>query len=569
MAKLVRRTFPVDVGVLGEREVEITLSTGALAGDGDIWVTGGVELARYRVNPVILAFHDTKEPIGRAEDIRIDGDALKMRVEFAPAGISPVADRVCGLVKSRIINALSAGALPIETEPLDPKKPRGGQRWLRWELLEGSFVAIGSNPEALVTARTAEEADWKVGASRTLPIEDGDEAWDGAAAEASIFEWAGGDDFDAKQARKGFLVYDAAKPGERGSYKLPIARVVDGKLRVPKSGIRAAASRLPDTDIPDGVKESAGKVLDHYKEKAGMTEDGERAITGLRRRMLVSQPKLKLRDLYDCAQLAYVLNQLGYLHSSASWEAEIEADESKVPAMLGEVMKAAGEALIAMTAEEVTELLAGHGMEPDEEIEILPAEERAYVAGAASPRLRHWRHGIALARLRSGRALSQANEKRLADAAEHHNKAATRAGEAKQQLEKVGDAQESAADLHGRAQTTHGKLGEALTAAKDNPEQAAEHVGKALRHHRALGKHLDGVGEQHAAASDAHADAADATGAACRSIRAAQRCVRAILDTEDGEEVELPTDAEDTAAERAADWERRQAALRELTPVAA
>lgn len=568
---LVRRTLPAEVSVLGEREVEVTVSTSALAQDGDIWLTAGVDLTRFRLNPIFLAYHDTKAPVGRAEEIRVEGDALKMRVVFAPAGISPKADEVCGLVKSRVISAISAGALPIETEPLDPKKPRGGQRWLRWELLEGSFVAIGSNPEALVTARTAEESDWKVGASRNLPIEDGDEAWDGPAAAASIFEWAGGDEFDAKQARKGFLVYDAAKPDERGSYKLPIARVAKDRLVVPKSGIRAAASRLPDTDIPDSVKESAGKVLDHYKEKAGMTEDGEREVADLRRRMVVAAPRLKLRDLYDCAQLAYVLSQLGYLHSSASWEAEVEADDSKVPAMLGEVMKSAGEALIAMTEEEVAEMLSGHGLEMDEEVELveLPAEERAFVGRAATPRLRAWRRGIARARVRSGRTLSGANVKQLENAAGHHDKAAERGAEAKGHLEKLGAAQEAASDLHGRAATAHDKLGDALAAAKDNPDQAAQHVGKAIRHHHALGKQLDGIGEQHEAAADAHADAADATGAACRSIRGAQRCVRAILDTADGEEAALPEDAEDTAAGRAADLHRRQAVLRELAAAGA
>lgn len=118
---------------------------------------------------------------------------------------------------------------------------------------------------------------WSVGAARDLPIEEGDRAWDGPAAEQSIFDHAGGEDFDPIKARRGFLVYDTADPTLRGSYKLPIARAGGGGpgLVVPKSGIRAAASRLPQTDIPGDVRSRAQAVIDHYKKKAGMDEEGD------------------------------------------------------------------------------------------------------------------------------------------------------------------------------------------------------------------------------------------------------------------------------------------------------
>ena len=61
------------------------------------------------------------------------------------------------------------------------------------------------------------ESEWKCGAARDLPL-DKEGAWDGPAAEASIFEHAGGDDFDPAVARKGFLAYDASAPKLRGFY---------------------------------------------------------------------------------------------------------------------------------------------------------------------------------------------------------------------------------------------------------------------------------------------------------------------------------------------------------------
>lgn len=106
-------------------------------------------------------------------------------------------------------------------------------------------------------------ARWTVGASRSLPIKDA--TWDGAAAQKSMF--GDGDEIDQATAKKGHLVYDADAPELRGSYKLPFARVEEGTLTAITNGINACASRLPQTDIPDDVKEKAQAVIDAYKKK--------------------------------------------------------------------------------------------------------------------------------------------------------------------------------------------------------------------------------------------------------------------------------------------------------------
>jgi hypothetical protein len=271
-------------------------------------------------------------------------------------------------------------------------------------------------------------AEWKVGAAKSLPIEDSDD-WDGAAAQKSIFAWAGGDDFDPAKARKGFLVYDASAPELRGSYKLPIAHVVDGELKVPKGAIRAAASRLPDTDIPDDVKKDAGAVLDAYKKDAGIGDDERGAPRPkTRAKRVANRVRGKIvftRGLYEVANLCYLFESLGYQVDMAKWEATIEGDASKVPAMLALALTDLGDALLAMTAEEIAEALAGRDVEPDEDPDdvILVVEERAHIRAAATPAVRAFRRGLAHAKLRAGKTLSDETVRCLRDALAAHDEA--------------------------------------------------------------------------------------------------------------------------------------------------
>lgn len=107
-------------------------------------------------------------------------------------------------------------------------------------------------------------------------------------------------------------------------------------------------------------------------------------------------PKLKIKGLYEVAWFAELLSSLGYLEECVEWEAEYEGDNSPVPEMLAEAMRQLGSALVAMTAEEVAELLA----EEDAEMKsALPAKVKAFRAVA-----------------KAGRVLSSANEDALTKA---------------------------------------------------------------------------------------------------------------------------------------------------------
>jgi HK97 family phage prohead protease len=138
---------------LADDTVLVTMSTSDVARDGHIVEARGVKLDNFRKNNIVLWQHRPDLPIGNAEDIAVVGDKIKARVRFAPLGISATADTVRGLVKSGVVKGVSIGFDVLDSVPLDPKKPYGGQRIIASEILEASFVSIPADTGAQVTAR--------------------------------------------------------------------------------------------------------------------------------------------------------------------------------------------------------------------------------------------------------------------------------------------------------------------------------------------------------------------------------------------------------------------------------
>ena len=114
-------------------------------------------------------------------------------------------------------------------------------------------------------------SDWVSAAARDLPM-DLEADWDGAAATERMLEAAGfnGSEPDPSKAKLGFLLYDAAEPKLKGSYKFPFADIKNGKLTALKSGWIAAKQRLADdTALPAEVKTQMEAVIAEYESRAG------------------------------------------------------------------------------------------------------------------------------------------------------------------------------------------------------------------------------------------------------------------------------------------------------------
>jgi hypothetical protein len=103
-----------------------------------------------------------------------------------------------------------------------------------------------------------------------MPIADTSRAWDGAAAKARLWSHANG---DMREYRRGFLWWDQGAPDNKGSYKLPIADVIDGKLTIVPRAVNAVAAVLggarggvdiPDSDM-DGVESVVKRIQGRFQ----------------------------------------------------------------------------------------------------------------------------------------------------------------------------------------------------------------------------------------------------------------------------------------------------------------
>lgn len=466
-AAVIRAGGVADLANSNGRLIRYLFSDPAVARDRHT-ITGW-KLDNFRANPVFLWAHQGRElPIGKVVEIDdVTGNGrLVGSVEYAERDLYPFADTVFQLVRGGYVNAVSTSWDPIKWKFSTDRNRPGGIDFELVDLLELSQVPVPAVPNALATARAngidtgpvydwaeqvldqgdmvaisredleamrreakmpagrrdgkrAAAAEWKVGASQSLPLNE-DLDWDGSAAAASIFEKAGfdGDKPDVSFARKGFLVYDASAPELKGSYKLPFAKVIDGRLTALASGIRAAASRLPQADLPGDVADKAREVIDHYEGK--MKKDDEKREAARRQRRDAFK-----RDLYHVGWLAYLLSDLDCLEECVEWEAAIEEDGSPIPAQLSAVKKQLGEILVAMAGEEVAEM----NSEEEQERAVAasrepktPSEFKACVLGT----LRGTKD-IAVIDLmiraarpteRAGKVLSSANARTLRDAHE-------------------------------------------------------------------------------------------------------------------------------------------------------
>jgi hypothetical protein len=120
-----------------------------------------------------------------------------------------------------------------------------------------------------------------VSAFQDLPLADRDRTWDGAAAEKRVRSWADAQDGPNQKYRDAHVWYDGSDRDHFTAYKLLIADVIGGRLKVVPRGLQAAGNvmvggrggvDLPHDDI-DRVKSHLAKYYDKLGDEAPWERD--------------------------------------------------------------------------------------------------------------------------------------------------------------------------------------------------------------------------------------------------------------------------------------------------------
>ena len=171
------------------------------------------------------------------------------------------------LAKQDVLTDMSIGFSIPSRESVEYK--REGDRVIRMikevELWEISLVDEPMNPAARIqSVKSATPfAD--------LPLADRSRSWDSAAALSRIREFTDSVDAPSPAYKDAFLWYDAESPDMFGSYKLPIADVIDGALVAVPRGIFSAAAALlgarGGVDIPEADRADVIANVEKYYKK--------------------------------------------------------------------------------------------------------------------------------------------------------------------------------------------------------------------------------------------------------------------------------------------------------------
>lgn len=156
-----------------ERTVTFVFSDNSVDRYGDTIDARGWVLDNYKSNPVALFGHDSgsvENVIGRAHNVRIEGQRLIGDIEFMEASVNPTAEAVYQMVKGGFLKTVSVGFAPLEWTLTKDKTRPGGVDFKKQELLEISIVPIPANPNALQQAKAAGIDLSRLGLGRDAPV---------------------------------------------------------------------------------------------------------------------------------------------------------------------------------------------------------------------------------------------------------------------------------------------------------------------------------------------------------------------------------------------------------------
>jgi HK97 family phage prohead protease len=129
--------------------LDFVISDGSRDRHGTRINPAGWDLTNFKRNPIALFGHSSGFPIGRWENVRVEGEKLLGRLVLASKGTSARIDELASLVEQGILRAVSVGFSVLEYGT-PGKSPYD---YMKQELAEVSLVSVPSNTNALAMAR--------------------------------------------------------------------------------------------------------------------------------------------------------------------------------------------------------------------------------------------------------------------------------------------------------------------------------------------------------------------------------------------------------------------------------
>lgn len=159
-----------------QKKKEVVISNSRLNAYGFRVLTEGIDTTQYARNPILLWMHnrpfrgttDEVLPIGRVENLRVDGDNLIGTPVFDEK--DEFAQKIAAKWEGGILKMVSAGLTVIEMSD-DPALMVQGQRRMtvtKCKLTEVSIVDIGANDDALVLFKDGQTISLSAGSDQEL-----------------------------------------------------------------------------------------------------------------------------------------------------------------------------------------------------------------------------------------------------------------------------------------------------------------------------------------------------------------------------------------------------------------
>lgn len=177
----VRLSFAVAPSASAERTFDVVACTSAINSQGARVDAASWRLDRFLANPVCLYGHadasnilantrpEDTLPIGKASNVRVEGDSLLASIEFAPASVNPFAEQVYQAFAGGYLNAVSVGFMPhsVAYETVDGREVAVLSDC---ELYEISVVPLPADAGAVAVRNSASLTTFAAKARGNMPI---------------------------------------------------------------------------------------------------------------------------------------------------------------------------------------------------------------------------------------------------------------------------------------------------------------------------------------------------------------------------------------------------------------